>query len=208
MQNNQTGIDDDELNKMIASLQQNRQGASPSAPDGQPAASQPEPQAAARPSLTDNSVASTPIITGHTAPMDGSFGQPTSNNEQPLAGGNADSNGGGLAQSISPFGGAAGRTSDAVAGDSGRNTMTNASANAGLDDIKRQAITELRPLIDKLNLPPEDKFDTLLLLIRTTDDSSLIARAHEAAKAINDESRRAQALLDVIKEIDFFGQKK
>ena len=76
-----------------------------------------------------------------------------------------------------------------------------------LESIKRQAITELRPLVDKLDLPPEDKFDTLLLLIRTTDDSSLIPAAHDAAKAIADDTRRAQALLDVIKEIDFFGQK-
>ena len=50
---------------------------------------------------------------------------------------------------------------------------------------------------------PKKKFDTYLLLIRSTDDKTLIAPAHEAAKNIADESRRAQALLDVIKEIDF-----
>lgn len=72
-----------------------------------------------------------------------------------------------------------------------------------LDGVKQEAITELRPLVDKLNLPAEEKFDTYLLLIRSTDDKSLIAPAHEAAKAITDETRRAQALLDVIKEIDF-----
>jgi hypothetical protein len=72
-----------------------------------------------------------------------------------------------------------------------------------LDGVKQAAITELRPLVDKLTLPPEEKFDTYLLLIRSTDDKSLISPAHEAAKMINDETRRAQALLDVIKEIDF-----
>jgi len=72
-----------------------------------------------------------------------------------------------------------------------------------LDGVKQQAITELRPLVDKLNLPAEERFDTYLLLIRSTDDKSLIAPAHEAAKEIADETRRAQALLDVIKEIDF-----
>ena len=72
-----------------------------------------------------------------------------------------------------------------------------------LDGVKQEAITELRPLVDKLNLPAEEKFDTYLLLIRSTDDKSLIAPAHEAAKSITDETRRAQALLDVIKEIDF-----
>ena len=72
-----------------------------------------------------------------------------------------------------------------------------------LDGVKQAAITELRPLVDKLSLPPQEKFDTYLLLIRSTDDKSLIAPAHEAAKVIEDETKRAQALLDVIKEIDF-----
>ena len=44
---------------------------------------------------------------------------------------------------------------------------------------------------------------TYLLLIRSTDDKDLIALAHEAAKAIGDETKKAQALLDIIKEIDF-----
>jgi len=74
-----------------------------------------------------------------------------------------------------------------------------------LDDLKRSALEELRPLVDKLNLPPEEKFDTLLLIIRSTDDQSLLAPAHDAARSIVDESKRAQALLDIIKEIDYFG---
>lgn len=78
--------------------------------------------------------------------------------------------------------------------------------NDDLESIKKDALTELRPLIDKLSLPPEEKFDTLLLIIRSTDDSSLIPAVHEAAKSIEDESKRAQALLDVIKEIDFFSK--
>ncbi len=79
-------------------------------------------------------------------------------------------------------------------------------AVGGLDDLKKTALEELRPLVGKLNLPPEEKFDTLLLIIRSTDDQSLLDPAHEAAKAITDENKRAQALLDVIKEIDYFSQ--
>ena len=41
------------------------------------------------------------------------------------------------------------------------------------------------------------------MLIRSTDDTSLIAPAHAAAQEITDEKRKAQALLDIIKEIDF-----
>ncbi len=77
------------------------------------------------------------------------------------------------------------------------------SSDPQLDSIKKDALNELRPLVDKLNVPPEEKFDTYLLLLRSTDDTTLIAPAHEAAKEIPDEARRAQALLDVIKEIDF-----
>lgn len=80
--------------------------------------------------------------------------------------------------------------------------------NPALDDIKGQALSELRPLVDKLNLAPEDKFDVLLLMIRSTDDSSLVSEAHSVAKQIQDDARRAQALLDIIKEIDFFDQNK
>ena len=75
-----------------------------------------------------------------------------------------------------------------------------------LSSVKQEALTELRPLVDKLNIPAEEKFDTYLLLLRSTDDKSLIEPAHETAKLIEDESRRAQALLDIIKEIDFLSQ--
>ncbi len=77
------------------------------------------------------------------------------------------------------------------------------SGSGDLDSVKQEAINELRPLVDKLNIAPDEKFDTYLLLIRSTDDRSLVAPAHEAARAIPDETRRAQALLDIIKEIDF-----
>lgn len=76
-------------------------------------------------------------------------------------------------------------------------------ANTALDGIKKDALNELRPLVDKLNVSAEEKFDTYLLLIRSTDDQSLIGPAHDAAKEIADEARRAQALLDIIKEIDY-----
>ncbi|HWZ65676.1 MAG TPA: hypothetical protein VNX65_02645 [Patescibacteria group bacterium] len=81
-------------------------------------------------------------------------------------------------------------------------------ADAELGTLKKSALEELRPLVKKLNLPPDEKFDILLLIIRSTDDKSLLAPAHEAAKQISDEGRRAQALLDIIKEVDYFGGQK
>lgn len=76
-----------------------------------------------------------------------------------------------------------------------------------LEAIKKEAIEELKPLVDKLDLPPEEKFDILLLIIRSTDDEELVAKAHTAATEIADETRKAQALLDIIKEVDYFSNK-
>jgi hypothetical protein len=73
-----------------------------------------------------------------------------------------------------------------------------------LELIKKDALAELRPLVDKLDLPADEKFDTLLLIIRSTDDRTLVQSAYDAAKNITDESKRAEALLDVVKEIDYF----
>jgi hypothetical protein len=80
------------------------------------------------------------------------------------------------------------------------------AASSDLDSIKKDALGELRPLIDKVELPAEEKFDTYLMLIRSTDDSSLIGPAHAAAQGITDEKRRAEALLDIIKEIDYLSK--
>lgn len=83
-----------------------------------------------------------------------------------------------------------------------------AQVDPALASVKQEALTELRPLIDKLDVEPEEKFNTYLLLIRSTDDKDLIAPAHAAAKNITDEAKKAQALLDIIKEIDFLSNPK
>ena len=87
-------------------------------------------------------------------------------------------------------------------------TPSLAPVSGELDGIKLEALNELRPLVDKLDVSPEERFDTYLLLLRSTDDKELIAPAHEAAKNIADEARRAQALLDIIKEIDYLSNPK
>ena len=84
--------------------------------------------------------------------------------------------------------------------------ISSVGSSDDLTTVKSEAINELRPLVDKLNVPAEEKFDTYLLLLRSTDDRTLIEPAHEIAKLITDEARRAQALLDIIEEIDFLNQ--
>lgn len=80
--------------------------------------------------------------------------------------------------------------------------------NADLESIKNEALNELRPLLDRVDIPVEEKFDTYLMLIRSTDDAELIGPAHTAAQAITDEKRKAEALLDIIKEIDYLSKKE
>lgn len=73
-----------------------------------------------------------------------------------------------------------------------------------LADIKKEALTKLGPLVDKLDQEPADKFKTLMMMIQASDDQSLISKAYDAANAIGDEKVKAQALLDVINEINYF----
>ena len=77
-----------------------------------------------------------------------------------------------------------------------------------LDQIKKMALEELRPIVEKLELPPEEKFEALLLVIRSSDDNSLIKAAYDAAEGISDSAKKAQALLDVIKEIEYFSAQR
>lgn len=73
-------------------------------------------------------------------------------------------------------------------------------------DIKQQALQQLSPLVGHLDQTPEEKFRTTMMMIQASDDQSLIRSAYEAAKAISDEKSRAQALLDVVNEINYFTQ--
>ena len=75
-------------------------------------------------------------------------------------------------------------------------------------DIKKEALKELSPLVGQLNLPPEEKFKTLMMMIQASDDQALVPMAYNTAHEITDENTRAQALLDVINEINYFMQNK
>ncbi|MFZ1248930.1 MAG: hypothetical protein WAQ24_01250 [Candidatus Saccharimonadales bacterium] len=72
--------------------------------------------------------------------------------------------------------------------------------------LKQQALGELTPLVDHLEQSPEEKFRTTMMMIQSTDNKDLIKEAFAAAQAIPDDKARAQALLDVINEINYFIQ--
>ena len=175
---NQSGVNDEELNKMIASLRQEQQTGAPANQAVDQPAAQPAKPAPAAPAKSAGKSAPTqpadPILTDVLAQP----AKPAKAKSEPATPPN-----------VNPLG-------------------HNVDSGA-LGDIRLQVISELRPLVNRLDfLAPADKFDTLLLLIRTIDDSSLIPMAHQTAMAIPDEVKRAQALLDILKEIDFFTQKR
>jgi hypothetical protein len=76
-----------------------------------------------------------------------------------------------------------------------------------LIDIKQKALTELMPMIDKLDQNPEDRFRTIMMIIQSSDDQSLVKKAFDAAETIDDEKVRGQALLDIVNEINYFTQR-
>ncbi|MDO4271368.1 MAG: hypothetical protein Q4C83_00050 [Candidatus Saccharibacteria bacterium] len=156
MENTRSQINDDELNQMIASLQQQRADANA---DSQAAvAPQPPMPQMAEPVIA----AAAPTDMGMPSPMDSPIISKPTLTPEPI--------------------------------------ITSESGN--LEDIKRQALSELRPLVNKLDLEPQEKFNTIMLVVDNTRDSSLLAEAHKAAITIADDTARAQALLTVIKKID------
>ncbi|SRR6266568_2793206 len=88
-------------------------------------------------------------------------------------------------------------------------TPTATAAVPGNDDllgIKQQALQQLTPLVGHLDQSPEEKFRTTMMMIQASDNEALIKDAYEAAQNITDEKTRAQALLDIVNEINYFTQ--
>lgn len=85
---------------------------------------------------------------------------------------------------------------------------TSSVSDDELADIKQQALQQLGPLVGNLDQPPEEKFRTTMMMIQASDDHGLIKAAYDAAQAIPDEKARAQALLDVVNEINYFSQRQ
>jgi hypothetical protein len=73
-------------------------------------------------------------------------------------------------------------------------------------DIKQHALQELSPLVGHLEQTPEEKFRTTMMMIQASDNHALVREAYDAAKEIANEKDRAQALLDIINEINYFTQ--
>jgi hypothetical protein len=75
-----------------------------------------------------------------------------------------------------------------------------------LIDLKSKALQQLTPLVGHLDQSPEEKFRTTMMMIQASDNQDLIKTAYDAAQAIPNEKAKAQALLDVVNEINYFTQ--
>lgn len=81
-----------------------------------------------------------------------------------------------------------------------------AAPSEDLINMKQEALQHLTPLVGHLDQSPEEKFRTLMMMIQASDDHTKLKEAFETAKQITDDKARAQALLDVINEINYFTQ--
>lgn len=66
----------------------------------------------------------------------------------------------------------------------------------GLEEVEREALKELYPLLSKVELPAEEKFE--ICMRAAEDDRRAIIGALDAAKGITDEVAKANALLRIL----------
>ena len=75
-----------------------------------------------------------------------------------------------------------------------------------LAGMKQQALEHLEPLVGHLDQTPEEAFKTTMMMIQANDNHTLLEKALEEAKKIEDDKVRANAMLDIINEINYFSQ--
>lgn len=82
-------------------------------------------------------------------------------------------------------------------------SMSPAQEPAGdLSQVKEQALRDLFPLMDKINIMPEQKYRIYEDMFELMGDSSALKSALEAAKQISDDAKRGEALLSIVEMID------
>ena len=71
-----------------------------------------------------------------------------------------------------------------------------------LEDVKKQMLQDLYPLMDKIKINPDQKFKVYKQMIESTGDKEMITAAYDTAKSLSDETERAEALLYLIEKAD------
>ena len=74
--------------------------------------------------------------------------------------------------------------------------------NAEMQSIKEAALKELFPIMNRIELKPEKRFELYCEMMEVMKDKAILKPAHEAAKEIKDEKARADALIYLIETIE------
>jgi len=74
-----------------------------------------------------------------------------------------------------------------------------------LDKVKTMALSDLRPILEKVDLPPEKKFMIYKDILELTEDKACIEPAYNSAKKIADDKARGEALVFIVECIDRLG---
>lgn len=85
---------------------------------------------------------------------------------------------------------------------------TSTDSSNDLDSIRSSALEELTPLVSELDQEPEEKYRTLMMIIQSSDNQELIKSAFDAAHSIEDKKAKAEALVNIINEINYFTGKE
>lgn len=75
-------------------------------------------------------------------------------------------------------------------------------SNADVQSIKEAALKELFPIMNRIELKPEKRFELYCEMMEVMKDKAILKPAHEAAKEIKDEKARADALVCLIETIE------
>ena len=68
-----------------------------------------------------------------------------------------------------------------------------------MEKIEKEALKELYPLLNKVSLPAEEKFDICMKVAE--EDKEAIAGAFDATKEFVDETKKAEALVKILEAI-------
>ena len=74
--------------------------------------------------------------------------------------------------------------------------------NVEVQSIKEAALKELFPIMNRIELKPEKRFELYCEMMEVMKDKAILKPAHEAAKEIKDEKARADALIYLIETIE------
>lgn len=74
-----------------------------------------------------------------------------------------------------------------------------------LDKVKSMALSDLRPILEKVDIAPDKKFMIYKDIIELTEDKACIEPAYNSARQIEDEKTKGEALVYIVECIDKLG---